>query len=429
MHDRMVSRMRQAEPAPGGEDPRDGRAAGLRGVSVLIGISIFVTVFANHTRLGKLPLRAIIKDELSLPPDAMASFFALAGLAWYLKPLAGALSDYVPIFGTRRRHYLLMSAFGGAAVWAATAVVPRTYHHLLIAMVALNVMVVVGNTAVGGLLVDSGRAHSATGRLSALRVTVMNGASLATGPVGGWLAGRAFGLTCTVGALLLVAMAMCVGLLLREEAQPQGEAATRLGSGRLLLQHLRSRVFWSVALITFVFYAAPGFQSALYYHQKDTLGLTDQQIGLLGALNCVGGMLGALCYTKLCSRLRMHSLLLFGIGLTAGCSLLYLGYRTQVAAIALEGIAGFLGILGLLPLQDLAVRASPPRSEALGYALLLSIGNAAIALSDVVGTRLMMRLGVSLQGLIWINAAAAAALVLALPLLPRDLLREREGAG
>ena len=223
--------------SPPGNDP----AARLRRMSVLIGLGIFATSLVNYNRLARLPLRSIIKDDMGLPPEAMASFFALAGLASYLKPLAGALSDHVPILGTRRRPYLLISAFGGAAVWTATAFMPRTYDNLLAMMIVLNVMVVLGNTTLGGLLVDCGQAHGATGRLSAVKVTAMNGAMLMVGPVGGWLAGRTLGVTCLIGATMMLSLVACILRLPPEEPRRATTEPGRAGELSLLRQ-LRSRV-------------------------------------------------------------------------------------------------------------------------------------------------------------------------------------------
>ncbi|WP_437755400.1 MFS transporter [Sorangium sp. So ce1389] len=401
--------------------------AALRSATALIAVGAFVTVFANHSRLASLPLREIIKEDLGLPMDKLASFLALAGVAWYLKPIAGVFSDHVRIHGTRRRNYILLSAFGGAAVWMATALLPRTYGWLMAAMMAVNAMLVLGNTAIGGLLVETGQAHGVTGRLSALRGTVMNGASLVARPIGGWLSHRAFGWTCATAALLLLGLAACTTRLLREEPAPRAPSSTGLGGGRAVLGQLRSRAFLSVAVVSFVFYAAPGFPSALYYFQKDTLGFSVDDIALLGTINCAGGMAGALCYVRICRHASLRTLLFAGVALSTGCSLLYLLYRTQLAAFALEGIMGFLGMLGFMPLQHLVARACPPRSEAFGYALLLSVGNAAIALSDIAGTQLMTRLQLSLQELIYVNAAAVMLTGLALLLVPRDIQgRERD---
>src|SRR5437016_5396954 len=75
--------------------------------AILVGAGVFATTFAQPAVL-KLPLQYLLKSDLHVSRDAMAAFFAAGALAWYFKPLAGILSDSVPLFGTRRRHYLLL---------------------------------------------------------------------------------------------------------------------------------------------------------------------------------------------------------------------------------------------------------------------------------------------------------------------------------
>lgn len=393
--------------------------------AAVVAFGVLATMLAGHRGVAMLPLRGLLKDELGASPGTMAAFLGLCGLAWYLKPLAGLASDHFPIFGTRRRHYLLISAFAAAAAWTAAAFVPRTHDALLVAMIAVNVALVLANTALGGLLIDQGRAHGMLARFSSLRVTMITASALLAGPIGGWLAGGAFGLTCTVGAALMLAFGVAVLLLV-------GEAPARSpdrGPGRMraFLQDVRARRFWAVALLCCSFYATPGFASALYYHQKDVLGLGDPQIGVLLALNSFAGIVGAFCYPRL-SRFGLRALLRAGIGVNAGCSLLYLAYQDLWTAVLVEAIAGFLGVFGLLSLQHLTARASPAGHEALGYALLLGLGNVAITASDLLGTLLMARFGLGLQGLFVVSAASIASTVLLVRLVPPALLTDDQAS-
>ena len=39
----------------------------------------------------------------------MATFFAIAMSPWYFKPIAGLLSDAFPIFGSRRKSYMILA--------------------------------------------------------------------------------------------------------------------------------------------------------------------------------------------------------------------------------------------------------------------------------------------------------------------------------
>lgn len=395
----------------------------LRRAELCVTIAIFVTVFSTPSRLATLPLRAVVKDDLGLSPEQMAEFFALIGIAWYVKPIAAVISDQIPLGGTRRKHYMMLSVLAGAVTWIATALVPLSLQSLIIAMTAINLMAVLGNTVTGGLLVDKGREHRSTGRLSALRVLAMNTGSLIAGPLGGWLASQAFPATCAVGGGSMLVMVVLVGIFLDGNAAssksvplPQRVAET--------IALLKQRRIWAVALITGLIYLAPGFWSLLYYHQRDALGFGDQSIGFLASLNCAGGMLGVFVYMRLSKRYTLRRMLIVGMFLNAACTLTYLLYDSMSSALVLEPNAGFWFLLSIMPVQELTARASPPRYEALGYALILSAGNAAIAMSDVLGTHIAASFDLDLHGMIVINAVCLVLPLLLLPLVPRPLLEK-----
>jgi len=48
-------------------------------------------------------------QELGESPAALGALMALLAIPWTLKPLVGMLSDFVPLFGSRRRNYLLVA--------------------------------------------------------------------------------------------------------------------------------------------------------------------------------------------------------------------------------------------------------------------------------------------------------------------------------
>src|SRR3977135_4487172 len=96
-----------AEAAPG--ERHFARSLSLRRWGFIIGAGIFATNLSQPSVID-LPLRNLLKDGLNLSAPEMATFLALGGLPWYFKIAAGLLSDSVPIWGTRRRHYLIISA-------------------------------------------------------------------------------------------------------------------------------------------------------------------------------------------------------------------------------------------------------------------------------------------------------------------------------
>ncbi|MFZ4678372.1 MAG: folate/biopterin family MFS transporter, partial [Nodosilinea sp.] len=76
--------------------------------------------------LARLAVSFFLKDDLGLTPAAVAAFTGIATLPWTIKPLFGLLSDGLPIFGYRRRPYLILSGLLGAGAWLAMATVVQS---------------------------------------------------------------------------------------------------------------------------------------------------------------------------------------------------------------------------------------------------------------------------------------------------------------
>ena len=123
---------------------------------LVIAAGIISTSLAQPDLLD-LPIRHLLKDELGVSESQMAMLFGIGGLAWYLKPLAGLLVDNVALFGTHRRHYLIISALLTAALWLLLGIGSSSYFLLLVAVVVMQSMLVIGSTVLGGFLVERGK--------------------------------------------------------------------------------------------------------------------------------------------------------------------------------------------------------------------------------------------------------------------------------
>jgi Na+/melibiose symporter-like transporter len=399
-----------------------------RGRIAVIAMGLFVTGLGWPGLMGRLPFGLLLKNELHLPAQKIAAFWAVGIFAWYVKPLVGLLCDAFPLFGTRRRAYLLLGGGASTVMWLAFAAVPRTYAAMLGVMVALNVALVVVSTVVGGLLVETGQRHDATGRLSTMRQALVGFMSLVAGPLGGWLATRAFGWTIGFGAAAVVGILPVVLLFEHEAAAPRASASLWATVRSQMAAIVRSRAMWGAAGLHFLFYLAPGFQTPLLYYQQDVLKFDPRLMGLLDLVAGGSALLGAVFYAVLCRRFSLRTLLVGGIALSAASTLLYLAYRSSVSAFVVNAIGGALASLGLLPLFDVAARATPRGSESFGYALVLSMHNLSYyAVSDLLGSYLYGGLHWSFQRLVWVNALSTAAVLLFVPLLPAVMLAAREG--
>jgi MFS family permease len=59
--------------------------------------------------LPNLSLTFLLKETLHLSAGQTADFFAITIIPWLIKPVYGLLSDFVPLFGWRRRSYFLLT--------------------------------------------------------------------------------------------------------------------------------------------------------------------------------------------------------------------------------------------------------------------------------------------------------------------------------
>ena len=397
----------------------------------LIAVGIASTALTNpgSAGVGGQPLRYLLKTNLHLQPQAMAAFFALGSIAFYFKPAVGIFTDAVPLFRTRRRWYLILSATGAGLFWLLLGVVPRTYHSLLYTTIIINTLLMAISTVVGGLVVEAGQHYHATGRFASLRSLSGSVSGFVAGPIAGFLATRSLVLTAGVGAALPFGLAVLAFFLLRERPV----AVANRDAGHNLAEQfrslLRSRTLWAAAGAYFLFYFAPGFHTPLYYYQSNTLHLKQQFIGNLGSVSSSMGLLGAVGYGLLCRRLTLRTLMTLCVSLSATATLLYHFYDSRTHIILIEGMVGLSFTLAELSLLDLAARATPRGSESVGYALMLSIRNGALSLSDVIGSRLFEHYHLTFHNLIWLNAGSTALVLLIIPLLPRVIMRSRDGEG
>ena len=405
----------------------DGTRDTYRRLLAMIVVGLFISTFVSDSRLAKLPLQFLLKDHLHVQPTAMAAFFGLTSFAWYFKPLAGLLSDAVPLGGTRRRNYLILSGVGAGLMWALLAAMPHRYGPLVWTLIVANGFAVVASSVSGGLLVEAGQRRGWTGRMGSLREAIIAGTFLLAQPIGGYLVGHAFGWTCGIGAILFLTLAPATMLLLpeaRSAAAGPGfvqEVKTRMGPV------FRSRALWLAALFIFLKELSPGFGTPLFYIQTNALKFSPAFIGWLGGLSYGTAILGALAYGWLCTRLPLSRLLTVSIVLSAGSALLFLGYHTHASALLIQSLAGqgtsgLLGIVVGVALMDLAARATPRGGEAMAYSLLMSAANIGTTGSDVLGSWLYDKMHVPFSVLVWISAGTTALALLAIPLIPRTVL-------
>lgn len=410
-------------PAP----PRSGAA--FRRDAWLLGVGWFGTSLVLG--LG-LPFTMLLKEQLGLDAMQLASFFAVANVPVYIKPIAGLLSDAFPIFGTRRRHYLLISLLLVAAGYLMLGLVPRQFYPLLWVYLGIMCAMVLTSTVLGGYMVEVGKRQNATGRLSAQRLGVAHIVGIISGPAGGFLAGQNFLWTTGICGGLSFFMYALFYRYQREPPRNDDEDIAITSTSplrdarRQLAMMFRTPTLWAAAGMVVLLIIAPGFGTALLYYSRDELKFSTQFLGNLGVIAALGGFFAAWSYGYVCSRVNLRTLLILGFVINGLLTLLFLWYRTPTSAMIITATESISGTWAILPLYDLAARATPRGCEALGYSLMMSVWNLTSMLSGLIGAYLYARWGLTIHELIWVNTITTLSVLIAVPLLPAVLTRRRD---
>src|SRR5580698_1833579 len=310
-------------------------------LGVIIVFGSLATTLPQPLALGRLPLQFLLKNEVSVTREQMAAFFFWCGLAWYLKPIAGILTDAFPLFRTRRRHYLLISSVLACLSWIGMTFVPPSYGALLWGAMIVNLFMVMASTVIGAFLVEAGQNLGATGRLTALRLSVDYFCGLIVGPLGGLLATVGFIWTTGASGAFVLSIFPIAYIFLREPPVARDRASEVFhNAGRQLKTIVRSRNLWMALLFMALFYFSPGFSTPLFYRQTDELHFSKQAIGNLGVFGSAFAILAAILYSQLIKRLNIRMMILIGVVTAAAGTLLYLFYSSWTRAVLIESQNG-----------------------------------------------------------------------------------------
>jgi len=424
----MTSAAANQAEAPSAAPTATPASSGYTQAAILIVVGVLATTLAQPDVLSAIPLRNLLKNELHATRSATSAWIFLSGLAWYFKPLAGIFTDAFPIFGTRRRSYLLISTVLATLAWIGMIFTPHDYNALLWVAIVINSFMVIASTVIGGYMVEVAQASASSGRLSAIRNITSAIVGVIQSPAGGVLATVAFGWSAGVSGAVMFLLFPATLLLLKEERRRTDAQAVFANARHQLTNIVSARTLWAAAGLTLLFFAAPGFGTALFYRQQDQLHMTTVGQGILGLISSIGALTSPFVYIWACRRLNLRRMLLLCLGASTLAGLLFTTffYDSEAHARVIEGVNGFTSALAEVALMDLAVRATPVGSEGLGFSLMVSVRNLALFGTDVLGSWMLDKWRLPFNDLVLGNVGTTLLTLPLVLLLPDVLVRRKD---
>ena len=371
--------------------------------------------------LPNLSITFLLKDTFGLSAAQTATFFSITVIPWLIKPVYGLISDFVPLFGQRRKSYfLLTSGIAAAMGLILTMMGSYTYWGVAIFFTLMGLGLAFTDVLTDALMVENGQRLGLTGPFQAIQWAAISFASILVGIGGGWLAQHKFlSLTFLIATIFpLITLAMGIFLI----SEPQGQVGERqFRETRAAIRGaIGSRTLWIVAGFIFFYNFSPSFGPALVYYATDVLQFSKIFLGALESLTYASGIVGTAVYFAFSKSFPFKRLIHFAIAAGVVATLAYLGYRGQLSAVVLSLAFGGVAMFIQLTFLDLAARVCPKQAEATFFALLMSVYNGAVQLSQITGGWLYDQLGFT--RLIFISAAFTALCWLLVPLLKLDEL-------
>lgn len=402
-------------------EQRGGDRTLIRRLLLFFALVYVVEGLAQPDGLIAQPLNYYLKTSEGWTPAQIAAFISLLYLAWIIKPLYGLISDFVPLFGYRRKSYLVLVNIAAVAgfAWATQVSAPRT---LFFALAVTAYAMAISSTLCGAVLVENGQRLRASSRFVNQQWLWYNIAVMAAAIAGGQLVQRLSPQKALHGAAAIVAFTPIIviagALLLIPERKVSINVHGMKDTFKGLKASLRRRELWVIAAFLFLYNFSPGLSTPIYFTMTDTLKFSQSYIGILSSISALGWIVGALLYRPFFGDLSLRRLLNISIALGTVTTAAFLFLSSEVSAAIIYFGSGFAGMLAMVATLTLAADYCPPQAEGFTFAALMSVGNLSSTMANNVGALLYTHaFDQNLRPLVVISAAATAVAFFAVPLL------------
>lgn len=351
--------------------------------------------------LARLAVSFFLKDDLALSPAEVAALTGIASLPWTIKPIFGFLSDGLPLFGYRRRPYLILSGLLGTTAWLILATLAHTAW-LATAMILLSSLsVAMSDVIVDSLVVERAREESQTdtGTLQSL----CWGASAIGGLMTAYLGGLLLEYTSTRAVFVVTAtfpliVSVVAWLITEEPVAKNSNGPTIWNQIKQLKTAFSQRAIWMPALFLFLWQSTPSADSAFFFFTTNSLGFEPEFLGRIRLVTSLAALIGIAIFQRFLKAVPFRTIFAWSTVLASlgGMTTLLLvthtnrmlGIGDQWFSLGDSAILTVMGQIAFMPVLVLSARLCPAGVEATLFALLMSIVNLAGLVSHELGALL-----------------------------------------
>lgn len=382
--------------------------------------------------ISQLAVSFFLKDDLGLSPAEVASMVGITMIPWTIKPLYGLISDGFPIFGYRRRPYLLISSVLGIFAWSSMGLWVAT-PFWAISMIAFGSLSLACSDAItDALIVQRARLEPEgdAGSLQSFSWIASSIGAIMSAYLSGYLLehfGAKFVFEITAILPLLVGISAfaiadppmsTVYIVAPDKSATNLESATPAALSRnsqlwmslkfnfgQLRQAFTNKAIWLPTLFLFIWQATPSSDTAFFYFTTNELKFNPEFLGTIKFFASWAGLLGVWLFQRFFKAVPTRKIFFWTtiistvLGLTSLLLVTHtnraLGIDDRWFSLGDSLILTVAGRIAFMPVLVLAARLCPEGIEATLFALLMSVINISALCSFQLGAVLTHFLGVT----------------------------------
>jgi folate/biopterin transporter len=358
--------------------------------------------------LARLAVSFFLKDELHLTPAEVSALLGIVALPWMVKPLFGFVSDGLPIFGYRRRPYLVLSGFLGAFSWVAMATIVHSAWAATLTIAMGSLSLAISDVIADSIVVERARNESVSGAGSLQSLSW--GASAVGGLITAYFSGFLLQKFDTQTIFWITAsfplIVSSVAWLIIESPVTEKSDWSIVGHQlSQLKQAITQKSIWLPTLFLFLWQSTPTAESSFFYFSTNELGFEPEFLGRVRLVTSIAAIAGIWLFQRFLKAVPYRVIFGWSIVLssTLGMTMLLLvthanraiGIDDRWFSLGDSLILTALGQIAFMPVLVLAARLCPPGVEATLFALLMSVVNLAGLVSYELGALLTHWFGVT----------------------------------
>jgi folate/biopterin transporter len=403
--------------------------------------------------ISHLAVQYFFKDQLHIEPHELAEINSIIHIPWAIKPLLGLLTDFVPIFGYRRKIYIILCGIVNLFSWFYMTYYANTVFQATAMMLLVNFSLSYSTVLGEAVVVELSKAESTDKDSKAKDYVSLFFLSRTLGEI---LSSYFKGLFVDIMplrqiffiAMFVPIMLIFAGFILveepvnkrrhaladEEEVNPLAVESQQAPKRGATFKDFINFFFQGYVLIPLmfiiVFKATPNYHDSFFYFITNDLKLSATELGKIAFCSTIAILIAILIYKQYLKQCNFKFMILLGTFVSFFISLMSLllvlrinihyGISDFWILLLSSSFLSLIGELVLLPMLSLACVLCPKNLEGTIYSVFMSTLNLGGILSNMNGAILTKALSITSKdytNLHWLIIISKVSSLLPLPML------------